>query len=51
MLNIICQINHNSHIEGKKMFDILIRPEVVVHPVAEGHLLLIEDHVLGTHLA
>ena len=31
------------------MADILVMSEVVVDPVAEGRLLLIEDHVLGPH--
>ena len=43
-------MNHISHIERKKVVDIFIRPEVVVHPVTEGNLLLVEDHVLGPHL-
>ena len=31
------------------MTDILVMSQVVVDPVAEGRLLLVEDHVLGPH--
>ena len=32
------------------MLNMLILTQVVVDPVTEGHLLLIEHHVLGPHL-
>merc|ERR1719245_573176 len=32
------------------MLNMLILTQVVVDPVTEGHLLLIEHHVLGSHL-
>ena len=33
------------------MTDILVMSQVVVDPVAEGRLLLVEDHVRGPHVA
>ena len=38
-------------IDGQQVFDVPVSLQVVVDPLAEGGLLLIEDHVLGPHVA